>query len=229
MKLEIDEKLISARNTVLEKLKNLFKEKAIELHLSGSIARGDSDPYSDIDIWFTFNDDEFEKIKENRLEYYNQAGEIIHICEPPQNAPINGVHSALIIKENDTLIMVDVILCPQSTSFITKESRKIFGIDLPFGETSYNPQKIKIDEDYRINFFICFVFNAIKKIKRGKESPFKDVIREYNNLKENYNINVLPLNNIDLKEIIKNVGEVANEKQKVTLNIISEFAEVIFS
>ena len=48
----LENDLISSRNIVLEKTLEVFKGKAVECHISGSLARGDSDAYSDIDIWF---------------------------------------------------------------------------------------------------------------------------------------------------------------------------------
>lgn len=226
--------LVISRNIILEKITNLFKGKAIEGHISGSLSRGDSDAYSDIDIWFTFNDNEFDKIKEERLKYYNSIGEIIHICEPPQNAPINGIHSALIIRNNESLIIVDMYLCPLTSSFITNESKKIFGLDLPLREMGLNPQKIKVNEDYRIDFLICFIFNTIKKIKRNTKSPLDGVIREYNNLGKNYNfqIELIKSNEQNLntfKSIIVNVQKVSNERQKKTLALISDFAQKILN
>lgn len=226
--------LILSRNIIFKKIIEVFKEKAIEGHISGSLSRGDSDAYSDIDIWFTFNDNGFDKIKEDRLKYYYSIGEIIHICEPPQNAPINGIHSALIIKNNQSLIMVDLYLCPLANSFITSESKKFFGLDLPLGDIGLNPQKIKVSEDYRVDFLICFIFNAIKKIKRNAESPMGDLVREYNNLGKNYDFKIEQIKCNEqtpdiLKSIINNIQKVANERQKNILTLIHNFAQEILN
>ncbi len=222
--------LISVRGDILEKLQNVFKDKAIESHVLGSVARGDTDAYSDIDIWFTFNDHEFNEIYKTRFHYYNLIGELLHACEPPQNAPIGGVHSALLIKTNPNIIsMVDVYLCPRSTSFITKEAKKLFGDSLSLGEIGFSPQKVTVDKNYRIDFFICFIFNTIKKLARGESSPLDAVLREYENLYKNYNIEVEPLINGEqnfsiLEKIIKNIQKVANEKQRRTLVEFHDFA-----
>ncbi|MEQ1500458.1 MAG: nucleotidyltransferase domain-containing protein [Parcubacteria group bacterium] len=221
--------LISIRGDILEKLQNVFKDKAIESHVFGSIARGDTDAYSDIDIWFTFNDDEFDEIYKNRFHYYSLVGELLHICEPPQNAPIGGVHSALFIKTNSNVIsVVDVYLCPHSTSFITKEAKKLFGINLPLAEIGFNPQKVTVDKNYRIDFFIGFIFGTIKKLARVESAPLDAVFREYENLYKNYNIAVEPLtveeqNFNALEGIIENTMNIANEKQKEVLVEIRDF------
>ena len=54
--------LISSREVILEKIQKLFQKMAIEGHIFGSLARGNSDAYSDIDIWFTFPDEDIEKV-----------------------------------------------------------------------------------------------------------------------------------------------------------------------
>jgi len=226
--MSIENKLILARNKVLDRLKDTFKKVAIEGHVFGSIARGDDDFYSDIDIWFTFNDEEFEKIKNKRFEYYSYLGQILHVCEPPQNAPINGIHSALIINDQESLIMVDIYLCPQSSSFMTKEAKKLFGENLTLGEIGLNPQKVKVDQDYRIDFFICFLFNAIKKIKRNQKLPLVFVFEQYDKLIENYNIQLKKLqkrkHDIEtLEEIIEIIKNHSNDKQKKVLSHIHNF------
>jgi predicted nucleotidyltransferase len=214
----MENNLILVRENILDKLQNTFKDKAIECHVFGSMVRGDTDAYSDIDVWFTFDDNDYDEIYKNRLQYYSQIGEIIHICEPPQNAPVGGVHSALFVKTNpDMISAVDVYLCPHSTSFVTKEAKKLFGIDPLLGEISYNPKKVTVDKDYRIDFFICFIFNTIKKLARNKPSPLDDVIREYKNLYNSYGIEVEPL--ADEKQSFDTLERIILNVQKVSFLI----------
>lgn len=228
--MEIEKNLILARENILEKILGVFHDIAIGAHVTGSVARGDTDAYSDIDVWFTFDDDKFEEIYSDRFQYYNQIGELLHFCEPPQNAPIGGVHSALLIKTSvNTITVADVYLCPLSTAFVTKEAKKLFGVDLPLSEIGFNPQKVKVDKNYRIDFFICFIFNTIKKLARVEPSPLDAVICEYKNLYLNYNISVEPLVNEDqnlgtFEKIIENTQKVANERQKKILAEIRDFS-----
>jgi predicted nucleotidyltransferase len=224
--------LISTRETILKKLNTLFDDKAVEAHFFGSIALGNSDAYSDIDIWYIFKDEDFEKVYASRLKYYEKLGEVINLCEPPQNAPAGGVHSALLIKSDEVITVADIYLCPLSTAFITEESKKLFGVDLPLGKTGFNSQKAQVNETYRIDFFIGFVFNTIKKIARKKENPLSDVLREYEALSKNYNIPIDSINTTGtdtetLEIIIENVKKVATEKQSATLKTILTFAQKI--
>jgi predicted nucleotidyltransferase len=227
--------LMNEREKVLGNIIEVFKGLAIEGHLFGSLARGNSDEMSDIDIWFTFSDDDFDKIKEIRFDLYTKIGESIVTCEPPQNAPINGFCTSLIIKtKNFILTKVDLYLCPKSTAFATEESQKLFGIDIPAGKIEgYNPQKIVVAEDYQINFFINFIFGTIKSLKRNKENPLESVFRQYENLKIKHNIFVdeivNPKHDLEtLNKIILNTKKVATEKQKIALDNISIFLEKIF-
>ena len=229
--LTLETNLISTRENIFEKLKKLFENKAVEAHVFGSVARGDTDAYSDIDIWFTFIDDDFKEIHEKRFEYYQLIGDIVHICEAPQNAPIGGVHTAILVRTNtEGILAIDVSLCPLSSSYITEEGKTLLGIDLPKGTIGYNPKKVQVDKNYRLDFFICFIFNAIKKIARNEQFPLEGVLREYENLYKNYGIPVEPLERVEqdlrtLENIIENTKKVANEKQKETLIIIHNFAQ----
>ena len=232
---EIEQDLISARNEILTNLNVVFKDMAIESHVFGSIARGDPDAYSDIDIWFTFDDADYEEIYKDRFKYYSQIGNIIHSCEAPQNAPIGGVHTALLIKtEQDDIVVIDIYLCPLSTAYITEEGKKMFGVDLPKGTIGYNPQKIKVDENYRIDFFIGFVFNSIKKLARNKEKPLESVLYEYQNKFIDSHIVITPIDSKDqniatLEKIIEGVYKISNDRQKETLAIIRNFARKILT
>lgn len=155
------------------------------------------------------------------------------MCEAPQNAPINGVHTALLIRsQNGVISVTDIYLCPLSTAYITDEGKKLFGVDLSVGTIGFNPKKVIVDKNYRIDFFIFFIFNTIKKIARHESDPFDGVLREYEYLYKNYQISVDPLDNREhnfsaLKQIIRNIKKVANEKQQETLNVISDFIEKV--
>ncbi|MEK7227906.1 MAG: nucleotidyltransferase domain-containing protein [Patescibacteria group bacterium] len=230
--LELKTSLILARENLIKKLETLFEGNAVEAHIFGSVARGDADAYSDVDIWFTFKDDEFEEIYKNRLKYYELLGKIVHLHEAPQNAPINGVHTALLIQEGEVITVVDIYLCPISTSYITEEGEKLFGIDVPLGTVGFNPQKITVDKDYRIDFLICFIFGTIKKLARHKPEPLDGVLRQYEHLYKDYGIPVEPLENQEqdlgaLETIIENTQKVSNEKQKEALSLIRHFATKI--
>lgn len=217
----------------IKRIKSVFMHNAVEGHLVGSNARGDSDDFSDIDVWLSFQDGVFESVLEKRFDLYKEVGDVIHICEPHQNAPINGKFSSVLYKTRVGLLMVDYYLCPQSTSFITNESKTIFGdVQLPTGELELNSQKVLVDNDHRIDFFICFIFNSIKKLVRKNDQPLDGLLREYNYLQEKYHIPVKEIHNPDhtftqLLQVSENVKEIANETQKKAIIEIENFAKLV--
>jgi predicted nucleotidyltransferase len=221
--------LSKIRKKRVEKIVDVFKDFATEAHLHGSMARGDSDNFSDIDVWLTFKDKEFESVLENRFKLYSQVGEVIHVVEPPQNAPINGIQSNVIYKTKAGLLVVDYSLCPESTSFVTEDSKKLFGsIDLPHGISGVNPQKVQVGENYRIDFFISFINGAIKKLVRKTPNALEKMFVEYGYLSERYNLKTEPIINTEntfeaLKKVIVKIEKISNEQQKIALSEILNF------
>ncbi len=222
--------LTDSRNKTLKSIKLFFQGKAVEAHVFGSTARGNADAFSDIDIWLTFNDENIAKALEQRLEYYARLGKVIHVCEPPQNRPTNGVHSCVLYKTEGGLLQVDFYICPLSTSFRTEESKQIIGnVKLPLGKLGFNAQKISVPDSYRIDFFILFVFIAIKRLARKKPEALDMLFAEYDNLKSRYQVDVEPLDAevhtfAGLRQVIAEVNKVSNKKQKDVLKEISTFA-----
>jgi predicted nucleotidyltransferase len=84
-KKELYRQLENEREEIYKKVIEVFSVGALEGHVFGSIARGNTDPFSDIDIWFTYKDEDFEKIKSNRVDNYKKVGNLLQFVEPPQN------------------------------------------------------------------------------------------------------------------------------------------------
>ncbi len=225
--------LVKERCKYFDKAISVFKCESIEAHVIGSIARGDSDPYSDIDLWFTFDDADISNVLEIRNELFAQIGEVVHVCEPPQNRPPNGIQSSVLIKTVAGLLVLDISLCPKSSAYSIKEAKKIFGdIVLPESTMGYNPQKVTVDDLYRIDFVILFVFGAIKKIVRKEAGACNSLIEQYGYLYQKYNIEVDPFINMDnkydtIRQVIVNLIKVSNDKQKKALSEVESFLNVV--
>jgi predicted nucleotidyltransferase len=226
--------LILERENKLGKIKEVFEDIALEGHVLGSVARRDSDPYSDLDVWLTFKDEDFAQIMENRKELFDKIGQVVTVVEPPQNAPIGGIFSAVLFKTSRRLLTIDFYLCPESTAFITDESKKIFGDSqmLPTGVLGLNPQKVTVARDYRVDFCVGFLMTSIKKLARKNDRPLEALLREYNYLREKYDIPVKEIINTghtfkELYKIIENLKEVANDTQKKVIIEIEKFAKLV--
>jgi hypothetical protein len=217
------ESAVIIREEFLEKIKEVFRGIAVEAHLQGSMAAGNTDQYSGIDIWLTFKDEDFAAAKEKRFEYYAAIGEVLHICEAPQNSPIGGIFSGVIYKTEAGLLVVDYVLCPLSISYKTDDYKHLFGeVEIPEGEFQYNPEKVSLPETYRLDFFISIINGSIKKLLRNNENALEFLISEYQTLSERYDISVEPLTSTEntfdtLKEVIENIKKVATEKQQQVL------------
>jgi hypothetical protein len=92
----------------------------------------------------------------------------------------------------------------------------------------YNPQKVSVNETYRIDFLISMVLATIKKVKRNKPEPLSDLLKEYQYLYERYGISIEPVKDIGhdfatLKKIIENIWRISNDKQRKMLRVASDF------
>jgi predicted nucleotidyltransferase len=162
-------------NTV-NKIVNHFKDKAIEAHLFGSMARGTNDALSDIDIWLTFEDGNIRGVLEGRFEMYEQFGEIILWHEMQNNFPLNGIQTAVLYKINEELIRVDWYVCPFSSSRILPESKVLFEHKkVEEGDIIPEMKRSPRDLSDRVTFFISMCFNGIKKVVRG-DPDFTDFL-----------------------------------------------------
>ena len=144
------------------------------------------------------------------------------------------MYSFVLYKTKAKLLQqVDFYLCPRSTSFITNESKKLFGnLDLPNGELILNSQKVIVSEFYRIDFFITFIFIAIKKLIRSNPNTLEQLFSEYGYLTKCYDIQTEPLINTEntfevLEKVISNINKIANKKQKQALSEILDFIKQI--
>lgn len=226
--------LIHERENKLKKIKEVFEDVALEGHILGSVARGDSDPYSDLDVWITFKDEDFASAMENRMNLFSKIGEVVRVVEPHQNAPIGGIFSAVLFKTLNQLLTVDFYLCPQSTAFTTDESRKLFddNSSLPIGKLGLNPQSKTVTEEYRIDFCTGFLMTSIKKLARKNDQPLDALLKEYGYLRDRYSIPVKEISNPEhtsaqLLQISENLKEVANNIQKKVITEIENFAKIV--
>lgn len=156
------------REGLIERALAAFAPAAVEAHLFGSVARGEDDALSDVDIWFTFEDGNIEKAVAGRMEAYARLGEIILLHEMQNNFPLGGIQTAIIYKIEGELVRVDFYLCPLSSARVLPGSKVLFAErEVPVGEIVPETKRTPRDLSDRITFFISMCFNGVKKAARG--------------------------------------------------------------
>lgn len=228
---------IEFRNLFVEKARKYFQSLgAIEMHLLGSIGRNESDELSDIDIWITFEDQDIEKIIQNRFEHFAYFSPILLSNENTENAPKGGSYSLILYGTPAGPQQVDIYLAPKSTSRITNESKVLFDNSeiekgewiLNGGENQNQAEKDKID------FLIAMSFIAIKYIVRKDwEFGFIDFILEKVN-KSGFWLKAIAFDEKQdakqrLETIWSELNKVTNEEQKKALESIKAFGLLAFN
>ena len=160
------------RDDILERAVAAFKrEGAAAVHLFGSLARGDGDHLSDVDLWITVPDDKIHTLVARRFEIFGSIADILIYHEAPRNRPLGGSYTLVIHCIGDVLIQCDYYLAPESTSVILPEARRLSGSQaLPRGPWTLDKDAVVTeDRRERIDFLICMSFIGIKKVLRGDD------------------------------------------------------------
>ncbi len=224
---EFVEKMKSICKKTVTNIAEYFKPVAVETHIFGSMARGDNDALSDIDIWITFDNDKIKEAIENRMASYEQFGEIVLLHEMQHNFPLDGIQTAILYKIDDELVRVDFYLCPLSSSRVVPDSKILFqekvvehGAIIP--ETKRTPR----DMSDRITFFISMAFNSIKKVVRKDQKFIDFVISEI----EKYEKDIPELSHVPkeasfemVEKLLSALESVSNDEQKNAIKEINVF------
>lgn len=208
----------------------------VAIHQFGSITKGKEDALSDSDIWITLEDEDLEKIIEQRDKLYTDIGEIVIKNEIPNNAPDGGVYSMVIHETPMGLYHVDYYLVGKSKTKILPESLLIYGDDnLPRGNWFESQNKSEVADisttESRITDLITLSFIGVKYVVRHQK-PFLDFLAEqYNKNRDNYLNELQPLtNNYDfqtIRFILDQHYQFANEEQKQSINKIKSYLDEV--
>ena len=81
-----------ARDNLLERITQFLREdpRISAAWLTGSLAQGNADALSDLDLWLAIADPGFEEVKANRAEQIKAVGEPLLVLDQPNNAPPGG-------------------------------------------------------------------------------------------------------------------------------------------
>jgi len=113
----------------LESIKKRFEEIAIEGHLF------ETENKDTLNVWLTIKDEEFEKLAEKRLDYYAKPKDMVYTKEPSTKIG-EGILTFAVYQTRVGLVQINYYLCPESASFTTSKSKKLFGdTTLPIAST----------------------------------------------------------------------------------------------
>lgn len=227
------EKIIQSRNQLIENIKKVYQDKYKLGFLTGSLSGDNPDFLSDIDVWLVTDENSIDKLIENRLNHFNQVGEIAHICEPPHHSPIGGFASTVIYKDGDVLTEIDYYLCYDKTAKFIENAKVLFGeANLPVGFPENSNEKREIPETYRIDFFLMLLFIGVKKTYRNDKRYLDMFANEYFKLKNDYGYSNLPEieNNYDfetLEKYMQAVEKESTDKQREFISDIRNFIKLV--
>ncbi|NMC51401.1 GrpB family protein [Candidatus Kuenenbacteria bacterium] len=223
------------KNKIFKKLITIFSAIALEGHIFGSLARGSSDEFSDIDFWATFSDQKIKKIIAQRLKLYKKIGKIIIYHEAQQNYPLGGTYAYLLFQTSAGPIHVDLYLSPKNSARLWGKSKILFNkknLKIPKGKMIYETKRETRDIQDRVKFIICMTFNGIKKIIRKNDNKFLDFLVEiYNDLRQKSFPKikkVTPKNSTKtLEKILDNLFIISNRENRQAIQQIKLFLNQI--
>ena len=221
--------MIAFRDELLARaVTTLETEGAAAIHLFGSLARGDGDVLSDIDLWATVPDAEIERVIERRFEIFDAVAEIVIHHEAPRNRPLGGSYTLVIHRVGDALIQADYYFAPESTSVVLPEAKRLGGQrSLPRGRWALDSTAEAVEDlRERIDFLVCMSFIGVKKVLRRDRAFVEFLEREF----ERFAVESLPISPppgaaVDLDLIagrLRALESVASDRQCAAIAAILE-------
>jgi predicted nucleotidyltransferase len=215
------------RDALLARAVDVFEgEGASAIHLFGSLARGDHDPLSDIDLWLTVPDAGIGAMIERRFEIFSDVAEAVIHHEAPRNRPLGGAYTLVIHRVRGALVQVDYYLAPETTSVVLPEARRLAGQHpLPRGQWILDATASASESvPERIDFLTCMSFIGVKKALRGDRAFLSFLAREYERFR---------LSRVEAGERLERTGELddpspilqalrhmANERQTAAIDAV---------
>lgn len=94
------QKLLAQQQFYLQRAVALLEgdDRVLAAWLYGSLGRGTSDEWSDIDLWVVVADSHIAEIRAARRDYAAQLGEPLLIVDAPQNSPPGGAFLSVLYK-----------------------------------------------------------------------------------------------------------------------------------
>jgi predicted nucleotidyltransferase len=159
------------RETLLRRLTELLEAdpRVGAAWLFGSLARGDADDLSDIDLWVVVSDEHIAEVVAARREYVSQLGEPLLIEEAPQNAPVSGAYLLVLYPGEAGPQQVDWYWQPRSDARVPQKVRVLFnraGVQTETPNEPYSERERTEAATAQVVFFWAMCNITAKKIAR---------------------------------------------------------------
>ncbi len=172
---EFKQEKILAREQVKKKaIKTLNALDPLALHLFGSGGRQEEDEFSDIDLFATFEDTEFDMVVKRRESVYAEIAPILVRLFQKKSNPAGWYHDLIIYDTKDGLVHADFYMTPKSMVVLPPHAVLISGEHISTkGEWSLPPEKNESGHDL-YDGILAMGYIAIKGVVRKWDSGFFD-------------------------------------------------------
>lgn len=225
------------RNKGLEELFNeiidTFKKlDPVAIHQFGSGAKGNMDEFSDLDLWFTFEDNQIGETIKDRFKIFENIAPILVKHESAKNSPLGGRYSLVIHETKYGLFHVDYYFSKKSNTVIRTDAKFLYGDDsLPRGEWVMDREAIEPDSlEIQLDSITFMTYIAVKGvIRKWPEPTFTNFVKHiYKDIESLSNQKLTPLPEKLSFEFVyavfDNVYHLATEKQQKAINKIRKYA-----
>jgi len=201
------------RDATIDKLRSqLVGNPLVEsAWLVGSLARGEQDPLSDLDLLVTAADGSLNQLVHSLPTLINDLGPVALVNDAPLNAPLGGYQLNVLYDVLPLPLYVDWSVWPlqprrptdalvlferDSTRFQTSGSFDEIAVDMPKGQGKQNDQ---LSEDYLDHFRIFMTPVIAKDAARGWTASVENIVKHMR----------LPLSDLDsFQSVISQLREI---------------------
>ena len=119
-------------------------ERIVAAWLIGSLGRGNSDEWGDIDLWIAVQDETVEAVTAARYDFARKLGKLVLLEDAPQNAPLKGAFLTAMYAGTCGAHLVDIYWQPLSIAQRPSNTKLLFErVAVPISE----PQSLLSDEE----------------------------------------------------------------------------------
>src|SRR3989344_39580 len=227
---------VQGREELLSKIVEVFgKFKPVAIHQFGSGATSYKDEFSDLDIWFTFADEEIEAVIKNQNNISQKIAPVLVKHKSKSWSPLGGSATLIIHKTKFGLFQVDYYISKLSNTVIKPKAKLLYGRDvLKRGEWILD-KDAKESHTLRkdISLLLCLIFIGIKGVVRGWRGPeFENNIKiVHKRLQSSYSKKIrgrrIKLSFKLIYRLLADSNPLSSKSQKSAIQKIGQYARVV--